>query len=111
MVDEPIKYFGSEAAKWKAYQTRSGSIHPNKDRLWYQPYVVMASLIVFMVYFCILREENDVDGELVKSLYDRVDGMEEMQLKIVHRYNADNRIDNKDIENRMKELGMTVPAY
>jgi len=28
---------------------------------WYQGYIVSASLAVFLIYFCILREENDID--------------------------------------------------
>ena len=106
--DEPIKFFGSEAAKWKAQQTRRG--HAD-DKLWYQPYVVMASVAVFMLYFCVLREESDVDGELNKSLYDRVDGLEAIQLKIVHRYNAENNVNNSEIEQRMKDLNISIPKY
>lgn len=107
--DEPMKFFGSEAATWKAEQTRSGQ--NSKDTLWYQPYVIMGSLLVFMVYFCVLREESDVDGELGKSLYDRVDGLEEIQLKIVHKYNLENEVDNSRIEDRMKELNISIPKY
>lgn len=106
--EEPIKFFGSEAAKWRAQQTRSGQ---SKDVLWFQPYVVMGSVLVFMLYFCVLREESDVDGELNKSLYDRVDGLEEIQLKIVHKYNAENKVDNSPIEGRMKELNISIPKY
>lgn len=106
--DEPIKFFGSEAAKWKARQTRSGQ---SKDALWFQPYVVMGSVLVFMIYFCVLREESDLDGELDKSLYDRVDGLEEIQLKIVHKYNVENNVDNGSIEGRMRELNISTPKY
>lgn len=111
--DEPIKFFGSEAANWKAQDTRRGGqgVAGDKNIPWFQPYVVMASVTVFMIYFCVLREENDVDGELGRSLYDRVDGLEEIQLKIVHKYNVENQIDNSQIETRMKELAITVPKY
>lgn len=107
--DEPIKFFGSDAAKWTAQQTRSG--RQNEETLWYQPYVIMGSVLVFMIYFCVLREESDVDGELNKSLYDRIDGMEEIQLRIVHKYNAENKVDNGTIEARMKELNISLPKY
>lgn len=106
--DEPIKFFGSEAANWKAQQTRSGQA---QDRLWFQPYVVMGSVLVFMIYFCILREESDVDGELNKSLYDRVDGLEAIQLKIVHKHNEENKVDNQAIEQRMRDLNISIPKY
>lgn len=107
-VDEPIKFIGSEAASWRAHQTRSGQ---SDKKLWYQPYVVMGSVLVFMIYFCILREESDIDGDLNKSLYDRVDGLEEIQLKIVHKYNAENQVDNRTIEDRMRELNISIPKY
>lgn len=71
----------------------------------------MGSVMVFMIYFCVLREESDVDGELNKSLYDRIDGMEEIQLRIVHKYNAENKVDNGPIEGRMKDLNITIPKY
>lgn len=105
-TDEPIKFFGSEAAKWTAQQTRSGQ--SKEKQLWFQPYVVMGSLLVFMLYFCVLREESDVDGELGKSLYDRVDGLEQIQLKILHKYNQDNQLDNAKVEQRMRELNVPV---
>jgi hypothetical protein len=34
-----------------------------------------------MLYFCVFREENDIDEELGKSLYDRVPGLKKSQLE------------------------------
>jgi hypothetical protein len=59
-----------------------------------------------LIYFCILREENDVDEEMGKSLYERVPGLEHTQLIVNYKYNLQNNIDNKDIIARMKELGI-----
>ncbi|XP_055688492.1 uncharacterized protein LOC129792997 [Lutzomyia longipalpis] len=98
-------YIGSNAGKWMAEQTRSG---PSRQGVWYQPYVVMACLVTFMAYFCILREENDIDLELQKSLYERIEGLEETQLRVRHKYNLENGLDVKDIEDRLKELGASV---
>ncbi|GAB0095540.1 uncharacterized protein DMENIID0001_109350 [Sergentomyia squamirostris] len=102
----PLKYIGSQASSWQAQTSRSG---PNRVHgVWYQPYVVSLSIIVFLIYFCILREENDIDLELQKSLYERIDGLEETQLRIRHKYNVENGLEVQDIESRMRELGMKV---
>ena len=101
--NEPINYFGSEAAKWKAKKTRSGG---SDEHLWYQPYVISGSLAVFLIYFCVLREENDIDRKLQGNLYDHVDGLEEMQLALNYKYNKENGLDNTHVEQRMKELGI-----
>lgn len=39
----------------------------------YQPICVLSSLIAFMVYFCVLREENDIDEFLGKDVYTYMD--------------------------------------
>jgi len=91
----------SPAAKWKAEISRSGNVEP---ALWYEPYVIIASLSVFLVYFCILREENDVDEELGKTLYDRISGLEEKQLELSLQYNEENNLDTTAIKNRLKEI-------
>ncbi|XP_058831914.1 uncharacterized protein LOC131690280 [Topomyia yanbarensis] len=105
-TNEPIKYFGSSAARWKAEHSRSGVA--NEDMLWYQPYVVIASVAVFLIYFCVLREENDIDRDLEKSLYDHIPKLEEQQLLMNYHYNKEHGISTVEIELRMKELGMDI---
>lgn len=100
--DTPIKYTSSRAANFKASTSRHGAVE--EDRLWYEPYVLLASLAVFLIYFTIIREENDVDKELGRSLYSRVDGLEEVQLRASLRYNIENGKDTQDIEKRLKEI-------
>ncbi|XP_053688530.1 uncharacterized protein LOC128737819 [Sabethes cyaneus] len=104
--DESIKYFGSSAASWKAENTRSGLV--NDDSPWYQPYVVLASVAVFLIYFCILREENDIDRDLERSLYDRMPWLEHKQLILSYHLNKENGLSTIDIEQRMKELGIEI---
>ncbi|XP_055917952.1 uncharacterized protein LOC129950141 [Eupeodes corollae] len=101
--DEPIKFFGSGAASWRAKDTRSGGAD---EALWYQQYVISGSVAIFLIYFCILREENDIDQKLEGSLYDHIDGLEEQQLVIRYKYNRDNNVDTSDIEKRLLELGI-----
>lgn len=66
-----------------------------------------ASIAIFLIYFCILREENDVDEKLSMSLYDRIDGLEEHQLEASIQYNRANGLSTLELENRLKELRST----
>ncbi|XP_011861975.1 PREDICTED: uncharacterized protein LOC105558728 [Vollenhovia emeryi] len=64
-VDEPIKYSTSKAATMRIDEYRD----PDGDRTpWYQGYIVSASMAIFLGYFCILREENDIDLMLYTDL-------------------------------------------
>uniref|UniRef100_A0A182YQD3 Uncharacterized protein n=1 Tax=Anopheles stephensi TaxID=30069 RepID=A0A182YQD3_ANOST len=102
--NEPIKYFGSQASRWTAQRSREGP--KGQDVPWFQPYVVNFSVAIFLIYFCILREENDIDEGLGRSLFEHVPGLEEKQLIVSYHYNKENGLPTLDIENRMKELGM-----
>ncbi|EDW00782.1 uncharacterized protein LOC6560009 [Drosophila grimshawi] len=103
--NEPIKFFGSQAATWRARDTRSGG---SEESLWYQPYVISASLAVFLFYFCILREESDIDLRLEGNLYDHVSGLEQVQLTVNYTYNKEHGLDTKEQEKRLTELGVDI---
>lgn len=51
-----------------------------------------------------LREENDIDKELGRSLYSRIEGLEEVQLKMSLQYNLDNGLDTTAIVQRLQEI-------
>uniref|UniRef100_A0A8D8F033 (northern house mosquito) hypothetical protein n=1 Tax=Culex pipiens TaxID=7175 RepID=A0A8D8F033_CULPI len=102
--DKPLQYFNSPASRWRAEHTRSGQ--DNEDMPWYQPYVVIASMAVFMLYFCVLREENDIDRSLEKSLYEHIPGLEEKQLVVSYHYNKEHGLPTIEIEQRMQALGL-----
>ncbi|KAJ6638453.1 hypothetical protein Bhyg_11188 [Pseudolycoriella hygida] len=104
-LNKPVEYFGSKAASWTAKQSH---YNPNYDEdLWYQPFVISGSLMVFMAYFFIFREENDVDEKLTVSLYDRIEGLEEHQLEQSLKYNKSKGLSTLELENRLKELRET----
>jgi len=71
--DKPIPLSTSPAAEWKAKWNRVPKPSP---QVWYTGYVVMGSLGVFMLYFCILREENDLDDIIYRPLPEVIDGLE-----------------------------------
>lgn len=54
---DPIKFIGSPAAAWQAKQGRAGAVDPSEIP-WFQPYVVITSVAVFLLYFCVFREEK-----------------------------------------------------
>ena len=98
-LNTPIKYTSSRAHEHDPYET---FLSRNKDRPWYQPYVVIASTSAFLLYFLFLREENDLDEELKKSLYEIIPGLEEEDLK-AKLDNAKNMgIENKNLEKRLE---------
>ncbi|XP_028174215.1 uncharacterized protein LOC114362853 [Ostrinia furnacalis] len=100
--NEPIKFSTSPAAR----KTTIPVIRkPSKnDMPWYQPFCVTGSLAVFLIYFCVLREENDVDLEFNKTLYDRIKGLEKEQLIQTYRFNKEHGKSVEDIEQRLKEI-------
>lgn len=65
-LNKPVKYTTSPANDWKASHSRIGS--KAEFGPWYEPHAVSASLILFMIYFFILRDENDLDLLLEKPL-------------------------------------------
>lgn len=99
--DRPVKFSTSGASRWRAEVSRSGI---GTSRLWYEPYVILASLAVFLIYFGILREENDYDLELSKTLYSRIEGLEEEQLRQSLEYNRLHGLETTDIIKRLQEL-------
>lgn len=57
--DKPIKFSDSKAGQWKARYTCYGEYVDKRPRA--QQYAIVFSLAAFLIYFCILREENDLD--------------------------------------------------
>ncbi|KAF7286854.1 hypothetical protein GWI33_003908 [Rhynchophorus ferrugineus] len=52
----------------------------------------------------VIDYENDIDKELSRSLYSRIDGLEEQQLKISLKFNEERGLDTTDIRSRLKEI-------
>ncbi|KAI5634835.1 CCSMST1 family domain-containing protein [Phthorimaea operculella] len=97
----PVKFSTSQAAR---KTVRPVVRKVNTDMPWYQPYSVIASVTVFMLYFCVFREENDVDKEFTKTLYERIKGLEKEQLLQSYKFNKEHGKPVAEIEARLKEL-------
>lgn len=102
--DEPSPYFGTKAATWTAASSRSG-YEGIDDTPWYQPFIINGSLALFLIYFCVLREENDVDEKLSKSLFDHYPALEPLELVKIYEYNLSQGLPVDDVEKRLAELG------
>ncbi|EFN69072.1 hypothetical protein EAG_02835, partial [Camponotus floridanus] len=71
--DEPIKFSSSKAASMRINEYRQPSEY---EEPWYQIYSIVFSLAAFLIYFCILREENDIDSILYTNLEDTLKKVE-----------------------------------
>ncbi|KAI9564991.1 hypothetical protein GHT06_008733 [Daphnia sinensis] len=98
----PLSFSKSKAAKWSAKNSFSGR-NISDDSPWYQPFVISASVTAILLWFCVLREENDIDKELGKTLYERVDGMERKQLELALKHSGPG-VDTIAIRKRLDEL-------
>ena len=83
-VDKPVEFSKSKAHDHNSFDT---FVPLGKEYPWYQTASITLSLTVFMVYFFILREENDWDEHLKKSLYERIPGLEEQDKKLGVKHN------------------------
>lgn len=83
-ADQPIKYSTSKAAAMRIdeYRDPIGDKYP-----WYQGLIVSASVAVFLIYFCILREENDIDLILNTDLQESLNRVQ----KEVEKENASSK--------------------
>lgn len=100
--NEPIKFSTSLAAQKTTVPVIRKPVTINMP--WYQPYSVVGSVTVFLIYFCVLREENDIDQEFNKTLYDRIKGLEKEQLIQSYKFNKEHGKSVEDIEKRLKEI-------
>lgn len=97
----PIKFSTSPAAKMTIKPVMK---RPTKVMPWYQPYSIVGSITVFLLYFCVLREENDVDLEFTKTLYERIKGLEKEQLIQTYKFNKEHGKSVLEVETRLKEI-------
>lgn len=78
--DKPVAYSTSKAATWKAEQSFRS---PNYDKIpEAQRWSVLASLSAFLLYFLVLREENDFDEYLARPLTETVPDIEKVTGKL-----------------------------
>lgn len=77
--DKPVVYSTSKAAQWKAQHSFRPMIKHEPPAV--QRYSVILSTAAFLIYFCILREENDLDEILDRPLSATVPDIEKLVIK------------------------------
>lgn len=80
VTDQPIKYSSSKAATMRINEYRDPYGDEDKEP-WYQVYSVLISMAAFLIYFCILREENDIDAILYNDLEDTLKKIEKEKIE------------------------------
>ena len=100
--EKPLAFSKSKAASLSGNPMFSRN--NMNDTPWYQPFSISLSLGAILIWFCVLREENDVDKELGKSLYDRVEGLEKKQLQLALQQSQYSGNDTEAIRKRLAEM-------
>lgn len=102
-ADTPLPFSKSKAGVSKSASNLfgGGGTATNEDP-WYQSLSISASIGALLIWFCVLREENDLDSELNKTLYERVDGMEKKQLELALEHGQG--LDTRAIQKRLDEI-------
>lgn len=100
---EPIAFLGSKADFPKSHYQ-----HTHDEGSLRRAYIISGSLAVFMIYFCILREENDIDAKLGRSLLETMRDVEVSKLNEEYRRKIGNNESVDTIKDRLRELGHPV---
>jgi len=96
----PVKFSTSEASRHRAYDS---FFHKSKAP-WYQVYCVTASVAVFLLYFCVLREENDVDEYIGRSIYQKIPPFREQVLEHKIKEGKQSGSNVGELEEELKEI-------
>merc|ERR1712179_530095 len=99
--EKPITF-----TKSKAFKAKPTFINPRHEesRPRFQDLSILVSLSSFMLWFFVLREENDLDVEIGRSLYDRIDGLEKANILTSIRYHDQNGLDATALRKRLEEI-------
>ena len=98
--DKPIKFSTSDAYKHRAYDT----FCRESKAPWYQPYVVSGSITVFLLYFCVFREENDIDERMGKTIWEKVPPLRDQVLEHKIREGTQLGTDVSELEKESREI-------
>ena len=98
--DKPVKFSTSDANKHRAYDT----FCRKSNAPWYQSFVVSGSIIVFLLYFCVFREENDIDERMGKTIYQKVPPLRDQVLEHKIREGTLLGTDVSELEKESREI-------
>lgn len=103
--NQPIPFFGTAA-----HLSAGPRAEAYKPKHKYHPFVVMFSLATFLIYFCVLREENSTDEVFNKDLFDYFgENGEATVLKNAYAYNIKHNLPVTEIVRRLRDIGAPIP--
>jgi hypothetical protein len=100
-ADDAVKFSTSKAA---SYNPTSTFFDTSKrlEEPFYQPLIVCFFLFVFLVYFLLLREENELDELLSKPIEDTVPDIKEMTLVASITHYEKMGLDTRELKEALK---------
>ncbi|XP_034243444.1 uncharacterized protein LOC117646530 [Thrips palmi] len=102
-IDEkPVPFTSSKAANFNSEDNTVNSGRTNKPE--FEHIIVKLSIFAFLVYFCILREENDWDLNMSSSLIESVPDMELIMLRNKRKFASDSDPFTETDRLRLEEL-------
>lgn len=60
--------------------------------------------MALLTYFAFIREENDLDLEMDKTLYERIPALEKTQLQMQIQQNKKQGLESAALQKRLKEV-------
>jgi len=99
-MDKPVKFSTSEANKHRSYD----SFFRKTNAPWYQRHFVAGSISVFLLYFCVFREENDIDEQMGQTLWMRIPALRYQTLIREIKKGKDAGTDVSELEKELEEL-------
>ncbi len=105
MDDKPVKYTTSDAhLKHKAYENFRFSEEETAQIPVYERPILLTSFALFLIYFAILREPNDIDEKLGANLFDTVPELELPMIETTIKNYEMLGLDTTQLEKRFNEL-------
>jgi hypothetical protein len=77
--DEPVKFSTSKAKAWDPIDTFISSKARKQPTS--QPFIVIGSILIFLLYFTFIREQNELDEIFDRPLEATIPNVKEMTLK------------------------------
>lgn len=112
-VELPIRYTTSEAyGGARSLVLGFGPTGEKESAPRIQFWSIWLSSVIFMLYFFVLREENDIDEAIGTnmSLYDRVPGLEKANILGAIRHNKQTGGDNQALYKRLADIEIAEAA-
>jgi hypothetical protein len=105
MDDKPVKYTTSKAhLKHKSYENFRFSDEEIAETPVYERPILLTSFAIFLIYFGILREPNDIDEKLGANLFDTVPELELPLIESAIQNYEMIGLDTTQLKNRFDEL-------